>query len=232
MRWLLQHHRDKIDAAYALNEGGGGSLRNWKPLLHSVQATEKVPVNFQIKVTKAFFERTAQIEVPEYAAAMKALTANPNDAAAAATLSKQPRYSSMLRTSCVATRLFGGHADNALPQLATANVNCRVAPNVVPAEVREQLVRLFNDPQVEISAAPALAPSAPSLAELMEPVEALTRQVWLGTPVIPTMSTGATDGRYLREQGHPHVRRERTVRRHGRQSRPRSRRTHAHQVVL
>ena len=241
--WLLKNHRDKIDGAYALNEGGGGSLRNWKPLLHSVQATEKVPVNFQLKVTnkgghssmpmpdnaiyrlagalerlgtyqfpvqlnevsKVFFERTAQIEVPEFAAAMKAIAANPDDSAAAATLSTQPRYRSMLRTTCVATRLFGGHADNALPQLATANVNCRIVPNVAPAEVREQLLRVFNDPQVEISAAPALTPSAPSplIAELMGPVESLTKQMWPGTPVIPTMSTGATDGRYLREQGIP-----------------------------
>ncbi|MBI2796842.1 MAG: M20/M25/M40 family metallo-hydrolase [Gemmatimonadetes bacterium] len=243
VRWLLANHRDRIDGAYALNEGGGGSLRNWKPLLHSVQATEKVPVNFQVKVTNkgghssvpvpdnaiyhlagaleklrtftfpvqlnevstAFFERTAQIEVPEYAAAMKAIAANPHDAAAAATLSRQPRYSSMMRTTCVATRLFGGHADNALPQLATANVNCRIVPNVAPAEVREQLLKLFDDPQVEVSAAPGLAPSAPSplMAELMGPVESLTKQMWPGTPVIPTMSTGATDGRYLREQGIP-----------------------------
>ena len=243
VRWLLANHRDKIDGAYALNEGGGGSLRNWKPLLHSVQATEKVPVNFTVKVTnkgghssvpmpdnaiyhlagaldklsafnfpvqlnevtKAFFERTAQIESPEFAPAMRVIAANPTDAAAAATLSKQPRYSSMLRTTCVATRLFGGHADNALPQLATANVNCRIVPNVAPAEVRDVLLKLFNDPQVEISAAPALAPSAPSAltAELMQPVEALTKQMWPGIPVIPTMSTGATDGRYFREQGIP-----------------------------
>ena len=243
VQWLLQHHRDLIDGAYALNEGGGGSLRNWKPLLHSVQATEKVPVDFAVKVTnkgghssvpmpdnaiyhlaaalgklstfnfpvqlnditKAFFERTAQIETPEFAPAMRAIAANPNDAAAAAALSRQPRYSSMLRTTCVATRLFGGHANNALPQLATANVNCRIVPNVAPADVRLELMQLFNDPQVEISAAPALSPSAPSAltAEFMQPVEALTKQMWPGIPVIPTMSTGATDGRYLREQGIP-----------------------------
>ena len=243
VQWLLTNHKALIDAEYALNEGGGGSYKNWKPLLHSVQATEKVPVNFALKVTnkgghssvpvadnaithlanglakiasytfpvqlndvtRVFFERTAQIETPELAAAMKAIVRNPADAQAAATLSRQPRYGSMLRTTCVATRLFGGHADNALPQLATANVNCRIAPNVPPAQVREELLRIMGDTAVQIADAPPLAPSAPSplTPELMQPVEALTKQMWPGTPVIPTMSTGATDGRFLREQGIP-----------------------------
>lgn len=243
VQWLLKNHKPLVEAEYALNEGGGGSYKNWQPLLHSVQATEKVPVNFALKVTnkgghssvpvadnaiyhlanglariashtfpvqlndvtKVFFERTAQIETPELAAAMKAIVKNPADAQAAATLSRQPRYSSMLRTTCVATRLFGGHADNALPQLATANVNCRIAPNVPPSQVREELLRVMGDTAVQIAEAPPLAPSAPSplTPELMQPVEALTRQMWPGTPVIPTMSTGATDGRFLREQGIP-----------------------------
>ncbi|MBI3791564.1 MAG: M20/M25/M40 family metallo-hydrolase [Gemmatimonadetes bacterium] len=243
VRWLIQNHKDKIDAAYALNEGGGGSYKNWKPLLHAVQATEKVPVNFALKVTnkgghssvpvrdnaiyhlaqglarladytfpvalnevtKVFFERTAALETPEMAAAMRAIVKNPGDAQAAATISKQPRYSSMLRTTCVATRLFGGHADNALPQLATANVNCRIVPNVPPEQVRQELLRVMGDTAITIAAAPPPAPSAPSplTPELMEPVEALTKQMWPGTPVIPQMSTGATDGRFLREVGIP-----------------------------
>lgn len=243
VRWLIKNKRELIDAAYALNEGGGGSYKNWKPLLHAVQATEKVPVNFTLKVTnkgghssvpvrdnaiyhlsqglakladydfpvqlnevtKVFFERTAGIETPEMGAAMRALVKNPADAQAATTISKQPRYSSMLRTTCVATRLFGGHADNALPQLATANVNCRILPNVPPEQVRQELLRVMGDTAITILPAPALAPSAPSplVAELMDPVEALTRQMWPGTPVIPQMSTGATDGRFLREVGIP-----------------------------
>ena len=243
VQWLIKNHRDKIDAAYALNEGGGGSYKNWKPLLHAVQATEKVPVDFAVKVTnkgghssvpvrdnaiyhlagglakladyafpvtlnevtKVFFERTAAIETPEMGAAMRALVKNPADAAAAATISKQPRYSSMLRTTCVATRLFGGHANNALPQLATANVNCRIVPNVAPEQIRLELLRVMGDSAITIAPGPALALSAPSplTAELMEPVEALTKQMWPGTPVIPQMSTGATDGRYLREVGIP-----------------------------
>lgn len=81
-------------------------------------------------VSRPFFAQTAKVEMPSLAAAMTAIVANPNDTVAANTISKDPRYASMLRTSCVATRLAAGHADNALPQTATANVNCRVAPHV------------------------------------------------------------------------------------------------------
>ncbi len=243
VQWLIKNHMQLITAEYALNEGGGGSYKNWKPLLHAVQATEKVPVNYALKVTnkgghssvpvrdnaiyhlavglakladytfpvqlndvtKVFFERTAAIETPEMGAAMRALVKNPADAQAAATISKQPRYSSMLRTTCVATRLFGGHADNALPQLATANVNCRIVPNVPPEQIRQELLRIMGDTAITIAPTPALPPSAPSplTAELMDPVEQLTKQMWPGTPVIPQMSTGATDGRFLREVGIP-----------------------------
>ncbi len=243
VEWLLANHRELIDAAYAINEGGGGGFKAWTPFLHTVQATEKLPVNFILKVTnkgghssvpvadnaithlagglqrlagftfpvalnsvtRAYFEQTASIEKPELAQAMRALLKAPDNAEAAATLSRNPKYSAMLRTTCVATRLFGGHADNALPQLATANVNCRIMPNVPPEEVRAQLVTVLADPAIEVSAAPPFTPSAPSERndELMKPVEQLTHELWPGIPVIPTMSTGATDGRFLRAQGIP-----------------------------
>ena len=243
VEWLLANHKPLIDAEYALNEGGGGSLRKGVPLLHSVQATEKVPINFTLTVTnkgghssvpvadnaiyhlarglakiadytfpvelndvtRRFFDRTALIEQPDYAAAMRALVKNAADPQAAATLSRQPRYSSMLRTTCVATLLTGGHAENALPQLASANINCRIVPNVPPADVRAELIRVMGDTAIHVSDPPALARSAPSplTAELMQPVEQLTKQMWPGIPVIPTMSTGATDGRFLREHGIP-----------------------------
>lgn len=238
VRWLLREHRGAIEAAYALNEGGGGALKDGKPFYHSVQATEKVSANFRLSaknrgghssvprpdnaiyelaqaltrvsnyqfpvelndVTRAFFERTAAIEPPEMAAAMRAIVRNPSDAAASATISAEPRFNSMLRTTCVATRLSGGHAQNALPQLATANINCRMVPNKSPEEVRAALARAIADTGIEISPAPPLNPSAPSplLPELMGPVERLTKELFGDIPVIPTMSTGATDGRYLR----------------------------------
>ena len=243
VRYLLRDHRDLIDAAYAINEGGGGALKDGKPFYHSVQATEKVSANFRLTaankgghssvprpdnaiyelaealtrvaryqfpvelndVTRAFFERTATVEAPDVAAAMRAIVRNPADSGAAALISAQPRFNSMLRTTCVATRLAGGHANNALPQTATANVNCRIVPNKPPEEVRQALVRAIGDTGIEISRAPALDPSAPSplLPELMTPVERLTREMFGNIPVIPTMSTGATDGRALRSAGIP-----------------------------
>jgi len=243
VRYLLRDHRDLIDAAYAINEGGGGALKDGKPFYHSVQATEKVSANFRLtatnkgghssvprpdnaiyelaealtrvaryqfpvelnEVTRAFFERTATVESPDVAAAMRAIVRNPGDSAAAALISVQPRFNSMLRTTCVATRLSGGHANNALPQTATANVNCRIVPNKPPDEVRQTLVRAIGDTSIEVSRAPALDPSAPSplLPELITPVERLTREMFGNVPVIPTMSTGATDGRALRSAGIP-----------------------------
>ena len=243
VEWLLSNRRDLVDAAYALNEGGGGSLRDGKPFLHSVQATEKVYHDFTLtarnrgghssvprpdnaiyqlaaglvrlgayhfpvrlnEVTRAFFERTAAIETREMAAAMRALVANPADSAAAALVATQPRYSSMLRATCVATRLAGGHANNALPQTATANVNCRILPNTPPAEVREAIVRVLRDTGIAVSEAPALAATAPSplTPEVMGPVERLTRDLFGNIPVIPTMSTGATDAKWLRAAGIP-----------------------------
>jgi acetylornithine deacetylase/succinyl-diaminopimelate desuccinylase-like protein len=241
--WLLQHHRPLIDAAYAINEGGGGSLKDGKPFLHTVQAAEKVYVDFTFtarnrgghssvpradnaiyeladalgkvgrfhfpvqlnEVTRAFFERTAAVETPEIARAMRALVKNPSDTAAVAVVAAQPRYNSMLRTTCVATRLAGGHANNALPQTATANVNCRIAPTQPPEEVHAILERVVGDTGIAISPAPAIARAAPSPLnpELMEPVERLTKQMFGAIPVIPTMSTGATDGKWLRGAGIP-----------------------------
>jgi acetylornithine deacetylase/succinyl-diaminopimelate desuccinylase-like protein len=243
VRWLVANKKELIDAAYALNEGGGGSLKDMKPFLHSVQATEKVSANFVLtaknkgghssvprddnaiyqlaealtkvgkyhfpvelnEVTKAFFEKTASVETPEVGAAMRALVKNPADAKASAIVSAQPRYNSMLRTTCVATRLTGGHANNALPQTATANINCRMVPNKPPEEVRASLARAINDTGITISQAPQLAASSPSplLPELFEPVERITKEMWGNIPVIPTMSTGATDGRMLRTAGIP-----------------------------
>jgi len=137
---------------------------------------------------------------------MKAIVANPNDAAASATISRDPRYRSMLRTSCVATMLSGGHARNALPQTATANINCRMAPGHDPADVRAGLLKAANDTGVTLSRAPAMEHAAPSplSSEVMGPIEKITREVFgPNVAVIPTMGTGATDSKYLRAVGIP-----------------------------
>ncbi len=246
VEFLVQNHRALIDAAYAINEGGGGTLSGTTPLFHSVQAAEKVPVNFTLTVlnpgghssvprpdnainqlaaglvnlarytfpvalnaiTKPFLEETAKVEKPEVAAAMRAVAANPRDSAAAAALSRDPRYSSMLRTSCVATRLGGGHAYNALPQTATANVNCRIVPTSSLEEVQATIARVVNDTAIRVTLMKESAEKFGAAPDAIEPTllattTSLTKQTWGDIPVIPTMSTGATDGRFLRAAGIP-----------------------------
>jgi acetylornithine deacetylase/succinyl-diaminopimelate desuccinylase-like protein len=132
---------------------------------------------------------------------MRAVARPTPDLAAAARLSASlPYYNSMMRTTCVATRLFGGHANNALPQLATANVNCRILPGVSPASVKAKLVELLADPKISVAFVDEAHPSKPSplRPDVMTLVESLTKQMFPGTVVVPVMSTGATDGLYLR----------------------------------
>ena len=132
---------------------------------------------------------------------MRAVAKPTPDLAAAARLSASlPYYNSMMRTTCVATRLFGGHANNALPQLATANVNCRILPGVSPASVKAKLVELLADPKIKVAFVDEAHPSKPSplRPDVMNLVESLTKQMFPGTVVVPVMSTGATDGLYLR----------------------------------
>jgi acetylornithine deacetylase/succinyl-diaminopimelate desuccinylase-like protein len=251
VQFLLAQHRGLIDAAYALNEGGGGTLdgagMNAKPLFHSIQAAEKVYTDFTLTATntgghssvprpdnaiyelsdalsrlarfsfpvelnattQAFFTETAKVEKPEIAAAMRAIVANPKDSAASATLSRDPRYNSMLRTTCVATRLAGGHAYNALPQTASANVNCRMAPTSNVDYVRSTIARVVADTGVKItftnvSGKPDFPTSVPPIEPaLLAAATDLTHTMWGNIPVIPTMSTGATDGHWLRAAGIP-----------------------------
>src|SRR5690349_13210957 len=145
--------------------------------------------------------------------AMKALVANPKDAAAAKIVTADARYNSMLRTTCVATGLKGGHAQNALPQLAEANINCRKFPDESAEQVRAELARVIGDTTVEViiegrqggagAAAPASSPALSLVPELMEPVAKITKEMFGNIPVIPVMSTGATDSRFFRVQGVP-----------------------------
>src|SRR5262245_3926137 len=154
------------------------------------------------EVTRAYFDRSASVEADaKVAADMRAVARATPDRAAAARLSAAvPYWNSMMRTTCVATRLAGGHANNALPQLATANVNCRILPGVSPASVRDKLVEVVADPQIKVSFVGEANPSKPSplRPDVMNTVESLTKQMFPGVVVVPVMSTGATDGLYLR----------------------------------
>ncbi|HTO68548.1 MAG TPA: M20/M25/M40 family metallo-hydrolase [Myxococcota bacterium] len=151
-------------------------------------------------VTRAFLVRAAGTESKEIGAAMRALAANEKDAQAARRLVREPRYNALLRTTCVATQVDAGHAPNALPQSAHANVNCRILPGHSAAEVQAALVRAIADSKVEVKATEAevAGPRAAVDPEFLRTVEAVSADVFPGVPVVPTMSSGATDSKYFR----------------------------------
>jgi acetylornithine deacetylase/succinyl-diaminopimelate desuccinylase-like protein len=154
------------------------------------------------EVTRGYFQRSADVQTdPKMAADMRAVAKPSPDLAAAARLSASlPYYNAQMRTTCIATRLAGGHANNALPQMASANVNCRILPGVSPASVRDKLVELLADPKIKVSFVGEATPSKPSplRPDVIGAVESLTKEMFPGVIVVPVMSTGATDGLYLR----------------------------------
>jgi acetylornithine deacetylase/succinyl-diaminopimelate desuccinylase-like protein len=158
-------------------------------------------------VTRTYLERAAPGETGATGAAMAALARDPADAAAAATLVAQPTYNAILRTTCVATRLEAGHANNALPQQARAIVNCRILPGHSADEVRAQLAEAIGDERVAVAQIEAdlSAPAPPARVDpaLLAVVERITTEMWPGVPTVPTMSSGASDSRYFRSAGIP-----------------------------
>ena len=156
-------------------------------------------------VTREYFRRQSTISGGEVGRAMARLLANEKDAEAARLISKDPANNSRLRTSCVATLLEGGHAMNALPQRARATVNCRILPDETTEQVRAQLARVIADTGVRILIERAAedSPPSPLTPELLRTIEETSAELFPGLPVVPTMSTGATDGRFLRVAGIP-----------------------------
>jgi acetylornithine deacetylase/succinyl-diaminopimelate desuccinylase-like protein len=140
-------------------------------------------------------------------AAMSALAKDGTDARAAAIVETDPGYNGMLHTTCVATMLDGGHATNALPQRARANINCRIFPGTTVDQVRDKLAELVADPEVKVTtlgarsevtkAPPALTP------QIMKPIETMAAKIWPGVPIIPVLTAGATDGAFLSPVGIP-----------------------------
>jgi acetylornithine deacetylase/succinyl-diaminopimelate desuccinylase-like protein len=156
------------------------------------------------EVTRAFFSRTATLPDPR-AADMKAVLSDPPDPGAVDRLSQHAYFNSLLRTTCVATQLAAGHAENALPQTARAVVNCRMLPDESPEEVRKTLARVVEDEAIAITPVAPAKPSPPSplVPGVLGPIERVSGAMWPGVPVIPVMSTGATDSLYLRAAGIP-----------------------------
>jgi acetylornithine deacetylase/succinyl-diaminopimelate desuccinylase-like protein len=200
----------------ATNVGGHSSApRPDNAIYELAQALLKL-ANFQFpvvlnQVNRAYFEAAAGAEPrPERAAAMRAIVVDPTDAKANALLSTDPFVGSMLRTTCVATRLAGGHAYNALPQSATANVNCRVEPTSTYEYVKSTLERVIGDTGVKVTFLGTTTPSGlvgapPSVLppDLLAAITAITKKMFGDIKVVPEMTTGATDGRFLRGVGIP-----------------------------
>jgi acetylornithine deacetylase/succinyl-diaminopimelate desuccinylase-like protein len=244
-KYMVENHRDLIDAEFALNEGAGGRLDpvTGKYVFNGVQAGEKLYQDYTVEVTnpgghssrpvpdnaiyelgqalikiqsiefpiefndatRTFFRRMGEITGGQEGQDMRD-AADGENAAAIRRLTQNPSYNATLRTTCVATQLSGGHAPNALPQRATANVNCRIFPGHTQEEIRQKLEGAIGNPEVKVTLrsdpeTPMKAPPLPP--EILGPIERLTEQMWPGVPVIPAMATGATDGRFTTPAGIP-----------------------------
>jgi len=160
-------------------------------------------------VTKTYFSRTAPLMSGQLADDMRAVGNGSTDAAVIERLSKTPLYNAQLRTTCTATMVNAGHAENALPQSAKAVVNCRMLPFDDPDKVEAQLKQVItnNGANDKITmrqfAKPTRSPVSPLQGQMFSTIEALTGEMWPGVPVIPFMSTGATDSRFARNAGIP-----------------------------
>ncbi|MFN3516374.1 MAG: M20/M25/M40 family metallo-hydrolase [Novosphingobium sp.] len=163
------------------------------------------PVEFN-DTTRTYFTKAAALYPGELGAAMKALAANPQDKAAEAIVSRDRAMNSMLRTTCVATLVQGGHALNALPQTVTANVNCRMFPGRTADETQAALEKAIGNPAIRVEQrvkGKPIAKQPPLDPRIIGPMERLAARHFPGVPVIPTMSTGATDGLYFSAVGIP-----------------------------
>ncbi len=204
---------EKVYLSFALtarNSGGHSSRPRKDNAINRLASALMRLAQYQFPVqlnetTRAFFERMATIEGGEAGQAMRGVTAIPPTPEAVAYLSDSPYYNALMRTTCIATMLQAGHAENALPQTARAVVNCRILPEHDPAAVHQTLARVIADTGIVVTpmgtATPS--PSSPLTPEIMRAAERVTNQIWPGTPVVPVMLTGATDGLYLRNAGIP-----------------------------
>ena len=156
-------------------------------------------------VTRAAFERGAGVYGGQLGEDLKRVVQDPNDATVVARLSSSPFYNAQLRTTCVATMLSAGHAENALPQTATAVVNCRLLPVDKADDVKRTLQQVLADPAIQLTEMrePVITPYTPIDPRVTAVVTAAAGKIWPGLPVIPEMGTGATDSIFLIRAGLP-----------------------------
>ena len=192
------------------NRGGHSSLPRPDNAIYALARAlarleaHRFPVMYNAVTTESF-ARSARLERGARAADLRALARGDTAGAAVARLSRDPVVNGNLRTTCVATMLAGGHAENALPQQAQATVNCRVFPGVTAAEVQRTLARVVRDPGVHVEQVGPTTPSpaSPLRPDVMAAVEAGAAATWPGAVAIPVMENGATDGLFLRNRGVP-----------------------------
>lgn len=206
---------EKVSVSYALtvkNKGGHSAAPVKDNAIYRLAAglTRLSALSFPLKLnetTRAYFERTAQMEGGQLAEDLRAVLSGQTDPAAPAVarLSANTFFNAQLRTTCVATLLEAGPAINALPQFATAKVNCRVMPGEPVDEVKATIERVLADEQIAVTQLDPPTLSEPSALrdEVMGPITKLSAEFFPGAVVLPTMSAGATDGSYLRNAGIP-----------------------------
>jgi acetylornithine deacetylase/succinyl-diaminopimelate desuccinylase-like protein len=215
---------EKLYADYELevtNPGGHSSLPTPENAIYRLSDAlvrlQQYKFPFELNdVTRAFFEQTSKVQTGQTAIDMLAVTKTPPDQAAIERLSKDPFYNSTMHTTCVATRLLAGHANNALPQRATANVNCRILPGHSREQVMNDLIKVVDDPKVSVTYVSngvkvtvlgerekVALPPVKLMPAVMDPLQNIAATMWPGAPVVPTMGTGATDGVYTNPAGIP-----------------------------
>ena len=197
---------------FEVSNPGGHSSRPVadNAIYHLVRAVDRVS-HFEFPVqlddaNRGYFAGMSKIVGGEKGAAMKAVVANPGDTAAVAILDQDRNWHAMLRTTCVATMLSAGHATNALPQRAKANINCRIFPGVAREEILAQLVKIADDPAVAVSIPEIRGPAAnpsPLTPRILKPVEIVAHELWPSVPVVPALEPGASDAQFLNPAGIP-----------------------------
>ncbi len=204
---------EKVPVTFQLdvkNSGGHSSVPRKENAIYHLAAGLVRLSKFEFPLhlndtTRAWFARSAQFESAQTAADIRAVLADKPDQAALERLSANPAYNAQLRTTCVATMLQGGHAANALPQLATAKVNCRIIPGEPAKDIMATLIKVLADDEIAVTPIEREVASDPSKLneEIVGAVEKLSHEFWPEAAVIPVMSTGATDGAFLRNAGIP-----------------------------
>jgi acetylornithine deacetylase/succinyl-diaminopimelate desuccinylase-like protein len=211
--YMAMQAAEKVYVSFKLevtNKGGHSSVPTRDNAIYQLAdglsrlARYDFPVHL-FDVTRTAFERGANIYPGQLGADLKTMVQNPNDAGAVARLSAIPFYNAQMRTTCVATMLSGGHAENALPQLASAVVNCRLLPIEKPTDIKRTLEQVLDDSRITVTEMnqPVATPYTPIDPRVMAAVTASTNKLWPGIPVIPAMDTGASDGIYLIRAGIP-----------------------------